>query len=708
MKLLFRLLFLLLVTSSQAQIVYPTAKKTDHTDQYFSTEVADPYRWLENDRSAETSQWVESQNSTTFSYLDKIPYRKLLKDKLTTLWNYEKIGKPDHQRFYYYYFKNDGLQKHSVLYRKNVQGGDEEIFLDPNKFSADGTISLMEHSFSTDGSMLALALSNGGSDWRKILLMDCSYKTFVDSLFNVKFSAMAWKGNDGIYYSTYDRDSLVSELSSKTEYHKLMYHKLGDDQKNDKFIFGGKENKYRYIRGYLTSKENFLVINAANNTKKNNLYIQNVLLDSQPIHHLTKGGESRSYILDEIDNNFFIATDHKAPNRKLVKASVTNPFQENWVDVIAEKSYPIDIKMGGGFFWLVTTKDVKNTVEKYSYDGFYQGDVNLPGVGTIGGFECKNEDSIIFFTFTNSISPITIYKYDIRESTMELFQKSKIDFDVNNFETKQVFYSSKDGTKIPMTITYRKGLNMDSRNPTILYGYGGFGNSLMPSFSATVAFWIKLGGVYAVANLRGGGEYGNKWHEQGIKMKKQNVFDDFISAGEYLKKEGYTSSDYLAILGRSNGGLLVGAAMTQKPNFCKVALPGVGVMDMLRYHKFTAGAGWSFDYGTSEDSKEMFEYLRSYSPLHNLKKGICYPATLAVTADHDDRVVPAHSFKFISTLQESQSCENPTLIRIDVRSGHGAGRSTDKVIEETVDNFAFTLYNFGVKNVTDDLNLEWK
>lgn len=699
--------FLTLATVSTAQVRYPESKKIEHFDTYFGHQVEDPYRWLEDDKSKETEDWVTRQNKVTFEYLDKIPYRKLLKEKLTTLWNYEKYSIPVHEGYYYYFFKNDGLQKHSVMYRKNVKSGDEEVFFDPNTYSPDGTVPLMEHYFSKDGSMVALAFSDGGSDWRKVMIMDCSYKTFVDSIFNVKFSEIAWKGNEGFYYSTYERDSIKSELSSKTQYHKLMYHKLGANQSADKFIFGGRQDAYRYIRAEMMDNQDFIVISAANNTKKNDLYFQNTLIDDQPIYHLTPGIETRSDVITSRDGAFYIFTDYKAPNGRLVKVDITTPRLDKWEDVIREQPFPISVNTGGGYFWVTSTEDVKNKVYQFSPYGNFMGEVKMPSEGTVGGFGCKDSDSLIFFTFTNSINPSTIYRFDISSRDMEIYKSSKIDFNTADFETKQVFYTSKDGTKIPMTLTYKKGINLNGKNPTILYGYGGFNISLMPSFNTTVAFWIKLGGVYAVANLRGGGEYGNKWHEQGIKRKKQNVFDDFLAAGEYLKSAGYTSSDYLAILGRSNGGLLVGATMTQKPDFCKVALPGVGVMDMLRYHKFTAGAGWAYDYGTSEDSPEMYEYLKKYSPIHALKPNTCYPATMVVTADHDDRVVPAHSFKFAATLQEDQSCANPTLIRIDVRSGHGAGRSTEKVIEETIDNFSFTLYNFGVKNIDENLKMSW-
>lgn len=695
-------LFCICAMSSVAQINYPNSKKIEHTDAYFGINVPDPYRWLEDDQSAETGQWVEQQNRLTFGILDQIPYRNRMRKQLTDFWNYEKISSPARHGYFYYYFKNNGLQKQSVMYRRNYSSWTEEEFIDPNKFSADGTVSLSGTDFSKDGSMLALSISDGGSDWKTIVLYDVRNKKYVDTIRNAKFGAVAWKGTDTVFYSTYDRAKGSTELSSKNQFHKLMRHVIGQPQESDKLIFGGEANPYRYIAGYFTDNEEMLIISAAKHTKKNDIYLMSSATDVNPAVCITSGISATSSVIEEREGKLYIVTDHNAPNRKLVSVYTRQPQHQNWIDVIPQKEYPVSFSTGGNYIWSVSTEDVRNKVRKYDYYGHFIGEVKLPGQGTIGNFGSRTQDSLIFFTYTNAITPSSIYKFDISSGASELFAAPKLKFNPADFETKQVFYTSKDGTKIPMTISYRKGTPLNGTTPTILYGYGGFNSALYPSFSTSVAYWLKLGGIYAVANLRGGGEYGNKWHEQGIKLKKQNVFDDFYAASEYLKKEKYTNADNLAIMGGSNGGLLVGAAMTQHPEMCKVALPAVGVMDMLRYHKFTAGAGWAYDYGTSEDNLEMFEYLKGYSPLHNLKKA-CYPATMVTTADHDDRVVPAHSFKFAATLQENQDCQSPALIRIDVRAGHGAGKSTEQVINETTDKFAFTLFNMGIKEVDDDM-----
>lgn len=675
-------------------VTYPETKKVDTVDTYFGTEVKDPYRWLEDDRSEETAAWVQAQNEVTFGYLEKIPFRDQIKNKLEDRWNYEKIGAPFTEGDYTYYMKNDGLQNQYVVYRRD-KDGNEEVFLDPNKFSEDGTTSLASLQFTRDGKTAAYAISEGGSDWRKVIIMDVASKTILgDTLVDIKFSGISWKGNEGFYYSSYDKPT-GSELSAMTDQHKLYWHQLGTPQSEDKVVFG-LDKKRRYINGYVTEDDKYLVITAANSTYGNELYIKDLTNPNGKIVTLVDNFDNDCYVIDNEGDKLFIVTDKDAPNSKIVTADATNPAAL-WVDFIPETENVLSPSTGSGYFFAHYMKDAISQVKQYDYQGNLVREVELPGVGSAGGFGGKKEDPLLYYSFTNYITPGTTYSYEPKEGKTEVYEKSKAKFNADDYESEQVFYTSKDGTKVPMIISYKKGTQRNGKNPTILYGYGGFNASMTPGFSVTNAVWMENGGIYAVANIRGGGEYGKKWHEAGIQMQKQNVFDDFISAAEYLVDEGYTSSDYLAIKGGSNGGLLVGACMTQRPDLFKVALPAVGVMDMLRYHTFTAGAGWGYDYGTAEQSKEMFEYLLGYSPVHNVKEGVEYPATLVTTGDHDDRVVPAHSFKFASELQEKQSGTNPVLIRIEVNAGHGAGKPLSKTIEENADIQAFTLYNMGVK-----------
>jgi len=661
------------------------------------TKVADPYRWLEDDKSAETAAWVKAQNEVTYDYLSKIPFRDALKARMEKLWNYEKIGAPNKEGNYTYYYKNDGLQNQSVMYRKDAKGV-ETVFLDPNTFSKKGTTSLGGVDFSKDGSKVAYAISEGGSDWRKVILIDAeSKKILEDTLVDVKFSGVSWRGNEGFYYSSYDKPK-GSELSAKTDQHKLYFHKIGTPQKEDKVIFGLAE-KRRYVTGSVTEDNRFLVISAANSTYGNELYIQDLTKANAPIVTIVDNFNSDNNIIENEGEKLFIETDLNAPNKRIVTVDVNNPKPENWKDFIPETENVLSPTTGGGYFFANYMKDAVSVIKQYDYSGKMIREIQLPGVGTAGGFGGKKEEKILYYSFTNYTTPGSIYSFEPNSGKSEVYQKPKVDFKSEDYVSTQVFYTSKDGTKIPMIITHKKGLKLNGKNPTILYGYGGFNISLTPSFSIANAIWMENGGVYAVANLRGGGEYGKKWHDAGIKMQKQNVFDDFIAAAEYLMAQKYTSSDFLAIRGGSNGGLLVGATMTQRPDLMKVALPAVGVMDMLRYHTFTSGAGWAFDYGTSQDSKEMFEYLKGYSPVSNVKKGSRYPATMVTTGDHDDRVVPAHSFKFAAELQEKQSGPNPVLIRIDVNAGHGAGKSVAATIQENVDIQAFTLFNMGFKTL---------
>ena len=690
---------------------YIETKKVDTVDTYFGTEVQDPYRWLEDDRSPETEAWVKNVNEVTFDYLDKIPFREELKERLTKLWNYEKVGAPFKEGDYTYFYKNDGLQNQYVVYRYKT-GDDPEtatVFLDPNTFKEDGTISLGGLSFSDDGKTAAYSISEGGSDWRKVLVMNTETREIIeDTLIDVKFSGLSWKANDGFYYSSYDKPK-GSELSAKTDQHKLFYHKLGTSQKADKLIYGGTAaEKHRYVGGNVSEDNRYLQISASTSTSGNKLFLKDLSNPNSKLITILDNTESDSYIIENVGTKLYIVTNMNAPNKKIVTVDASNPSPENWVDFIPETENVLSPGTGGGYFFANYMVDAVSKVMQYDYDGKLVRNVELPGVGSVGGFGSKKEETELYYSFTNYVTPGSIYKYNIAEGTSELYRKPEIDFNPENYVSDQVFYTSKDGTKVPMIITHKKGLKLDGKNPTILYGYGGFNISLTPSFSITNAVWMEQGGIYAVPNLRGGGEYGKKWHNAGTKMQKQNVFDDFIAAAEYLIENKYTSKDYLAIRGGSNGGLLVGATMTQRPDLMKVALPAVGVLDMLRYHTFTAGAGWAYDYGTSEESQEMFEYLKGYSPVHNVKAGVEYPATLITTGDHDDRVVPAHSFKFAAELQEKQTGDNPVLIRIETDAGHGAGTPVSKTIEQYADIFGFTLYNMGYEVLPEKVNTKVK
>ena len=706
-KISFLILTILLIVSCKKQdnanetmaLTYPETKKVDTIDVYFDTEVKDPYRWLEDDMSEETGAWVEAQNKVTFNYLDKIPYREALKNRLEKLWNYEKFSAPFKEGDYTYFYKNDGLQNQSVVYRQK-DNEEPEVFLDPNKFSEDGTTSLAGLSFSKNGKIAAYQISEGGSDWRKVIVMDAISKEIKeDTIIDVKFSGLSWKENDGFFYSSYDKPK-GSELSAKTDQHKLYYHKLGTSQKEDQLIFGGTpDQKRRYVGGSVTEDDKYLVISGAVSTSGNDLYIKDLSKPNSKLITVVDNFDNDSYVIDNIGSKLYIVTNLNAPNQKIVTVDAADPTVKNWVDFIPETENVLSPNTGANYIFAEYMVDAVSKVFQYDMNGKQIREIKLPGVGSVGGFGGKKEDKELYFSFTNYINPSTIYKFDPQTAEYEVYKKPAIDFDADAYESKQVFYTSKDGTKIPMIITYKKGLKLDGKNPTILYGYGGFNISLTPSFSITNAVWMEQGGVYAVPNLRGGGEYGKAWHKAGTQLQKQNVFDDFIAAAEYLIENKYTSSDYLAIRGGSNGGLLVGATMTQRPELMKVALPAVGVMDMLRYHTFTAGAGWAYDYGTSEQSKEMFEYIKGYSPVHNVKEGVEYPATLVTTGDHDDRVVPAHSFKFAAELQDKQAGSNPTLIRIETKAGHGAGTPVSKTIEQYADIFGFTLYNMGIKEL---------
>lgn len=674
---------------------YPNTKKVDTVDTYFGTQVKDPYRWLEDDRSPETEAWVKEQNTATFGYLDQIPFREDLKNRLEKLWNYEKLGSPFKEGDYIYFYKNNGLQNQYVVYRKK-DGGEEEVFLDPNKFSEDGTTSLMSLNFTKDGSMAAYLISEGGSDWRKGIVIDSENREIVeDTLVDIKFSGISWKGNEGFFYSSYDKPK-GSELSAKTDQHKLYYHKLGTPQSEDPVIFGGTpEEKHRYIGGNVSEDGKYLFISAATSTSGNKLFLKDLSSLDNPLVTILDDTDSDTYVIETEGSKLYMVTNRNAPNKKIVVADASDPTPDHWEDVIPETEHVLTTGTGGGYFFAEYMVDAISKVLQYDYEGNLVREVNLPGVGSANGFGGKKDEKEFYFSFTNYNTPSSSYKYNVETGAYEQYWKPEIDFNPEDYESTQVFYTSKDGTKVPMIITYKKGLELNGKNPTILYGYGGFNISLTPYFSITNAIWMEQGGVYAVPNLRGGGEYGKEWHIAGTKQQKQNVFDDFIAAAEYLIDNQYTSKEFLAIRGGSNGGLLVGATMTQRPDLMQVALPAVGVLDMLRYHTFTAGAGWAYDYGTAEESEDMFQYLKNYSPVHNVKEATAYPATLVTTGDHDDRVVPAHSFKFAAVLQEHQSGDNPALIRIETNAGHGAGTPVSKTIEQYADIFGFTLFNMG-------------
>jgi prolyl oligopeptidase len=673
---------------------YPQTKKIDSLSQYFGAEINDPYRWLEDDRSSETEDWVIRQNKNTYQYLDQISIRKTIKNRLTDLWDYEKTGAPFKKGKNTFVYKNNGLQNHYVIYQ--IKENSEEVFLNPNTFSEDGTTSLSGTSFSEDGSLVAYSISEGGSDWRKVLVMDVESKKIIeDTLVDIKFSGISWKGTQGFYYSSYDKPK-GSELSAKTDHHKVYYHKLGSKQSEDKVIFGeSPSQKYRYTGARVTKDQRFLIVSASVSTSGNKLFIRDLNKPNNNFVTILDHTDSDTYLLENKGDKLYLYTNLNAPNGKVVTVEANEPTSDKWQEFIAETSDVLSISKGGTYFFAEYMVDAISKVIQYDYNGQFIRNIELVGVGSVGSISGEKEEKNLFYSFTNYNTPSSIYQLDVESGVSTLYWSPDIDFKSNDYRSEQVFYTSKDGTKIPMIISYKKGTKLDGKNPTILYGYGGFNVSLTPSFSITNAVWLEQGGIYAVANLRGGGEYGKEWHKAGTLMQKQNVFDDFIAAAEFLIEQKYTSSDYLAISGRSNGGLLVGATMTQRPDLMKVALPGVGVLDMLRYHKFTSGAGWAYDYGTADDSKEMFEYLKNYSPVHNVKKGVSYPATLVTTGDHDDRVVPAHSFKFAAQLQAKHKGSNPVLIRIDVNAGHGAGKPVDMIIEEWADIYGFTLFNLG-------------
>jgi len=665
-------------------------------DDYFGTRVADPYRWMEDDTAEEVKNWVEEQNKVTFAYLENIPFREKINQRVTEVYNYPRYSSPFRAGEYYFFYKNDGLQNQSVLYIQKGLDGEPEVFIDPNELSPDGTVRIGLSGFSKDNRYVAFSRSEAGSDWRELRVMEVeSKKELSDRLRWLKFSGASWHGN-GFYYSGYDKPEKGQELTARNKFQKIFYHKLGDPQEKDKLVYEDKEHPFRYKGVDVTEGEEYMFLNISEGTHGNELYYKDLSIRNMKFQSLITGFEFDSYVIDNIGDKFLIFTNMDAPNSKVILMDPKKPDKENWKTIIPEKSDVLrSANTAGGKLFCSYLEDANIRVYQHDLQGKLVKEIELPALGNAYGFSGKRDDTILFYTFTSFTFPPTIYKYDISSGKTEVFHKTEVKFDPEDYVAKQVFYQSKDNTRIPMFIVHKKGLRLNGSNPTYLYAYGGFNISILPSFSPTLIVLLENGGVYAVPNIRGGGEYGEKWHRAGMLFNKQNVFDDFIAAAEYLINEKYTSKDKLAISGASNGGLLVGTCMTQRPDLFKVAFPAVGVMDMLRYHKFTVGWGWAVEYGSS-DEEENFKNLYGYSPLHNIKEGVAYPATLVTTADHDDRVVPAHSFKFAAELQAKHKGENPVLIRIETRSGHGAS-STTKRIEEISDKWAFMFYIMGVK-----------
>lgn len=683
---------------SKTSLTYPEAKKMDTVDTYFGTQVADPYRWLENDTSQATAAWVEAENKVTFDYLSKIPFRQALKERLTNLANYEKIGVPFKKNGKYYFYKNDGLQNQSVLYEQDSLDGEAKVVLDPNKLSDDGTVALAGISFSKDGKYLAYLIARSGSDWNEIFVKDLATGELTgDHIQWAKVTGASWQG-DGFYYSAYDAPVEGKEYSNANENHKIYYHKLGEPQSRDKLIYQNPNYPKRFYTAGVNEDERVLFINESGAGLGAALYMRDLSKANSPIIQLASNLDYNYNPIAVIGDKIYFLTNYGAPKYRIMTADIKSPKIENWKELIPEQESVLDgAEVIGGKLFLTYNKDASNHAYIYTLEGKEENEIKLPTLGAVS-FSGDKDDKEVFYSFTSFTFPGSTFKYDMDKNESTLYRAPKVDFNPEDFVTEQVFYPSKDGTKIPMFLTYKKGLKRDGSNPVFLYGYGGFNINLNPGFSTNRLPFLENGGIYAQTNLRGGGEYGEEWHLAGTKMNKQNVFDDFIGAAEYLIKENYTNKDKIAIVGGSNGGLLVGACVNQRPDLFAVAIPEVGVMDMLRYHKFTIGWNWASDYGTSEDSKEMFEYLLAYSPLHTIKNdGTPYPAIMITTADHDDRVVPAHSFKYAATLQAANTGDKPKLIRIESKAGHGAGKPISKVLDEQTDIYSFIMYNMGMK-----------
>jgi prolyl oligopeptidase len=712
MKKLFLSFFLLFSILLNAQIQYPVTKKQEVSDGYSSgsIKIIDPYRWLEDDNSPETKDWVKAQNKVTFDYLATIPIREKVRKRLEELWNYPKYSSPFKKANNYYFFKNDGLQNQSVMYRQKGLTGKPEEFLNPNTMNKEGIAALGGTSFSKTGKYFAYTIAIAGSDWKEGYIMETATKKLLtDKIQWTKFGGFSWKGDEGFFYSGYAKPDEASKMSQQNKFNMIFYHRIGSDQKDDQVIYRDNEHPLRYCNAGMTEDNRFLILTISEGTSGNELwFIDTKNKAQQRFEPVIKGFDTESEVIDNKGEKLLVLTNDNAPNYKVVLLEPEGPKggeeeeepepsnKETWKTVIPEKPMALQgVSTCGGYLFASYLKDASTRVYQYTYDGKLVREIKLPGIGTASGFSGERGDKELFYTFSSFSSPPTIYRYDLATGISTLFRKTEVKIKTDDIVTEQVFFTSKDGTKVPMFLTYKKGMIRNGQNPVLLYGYGGFNIAVTPSFSISNAFFIEQGGIYVSVTLRGGSEYGEKWHKAGMLDKKQNVFDDFIGAAEYLIHEKYTNSQKIAIRGGSNGGLLVGAAMTQRPELFKVALPAVGVMDMLRFHKFTVGWGWTVEYGNA-DSASQFPFLYKYSPYHNLKPGVSYPATLVTTADHDDRVVPAHSFKFTSRLQEYNAGNNPVLIRVETNAGHGAGKPTSKQIDETADIWSFVMYNLGM------------
>ena len=670
---------------------YPETKKVDHTDNYHGTEVADPYRWLEDDNSDETKAWVKEQNKVTFRYLEQIPFRDQLKERLTELWDYPKMGNPSKRSGIYFYSFNSGLQNQSVIYMMKDLNEEAEVFLDPNQLSDDGTVALTAFSVSKDAKYAGYGISRAGSDWQEFFIRDIETgEDLDDHLRWIKFSGISWYG-DGFFYSRFPEPGKGDQLTGSNENSKVYYHKVGTPQSEDKLVYENPKFPLRNFGVGITEDEEYAIITATESTSGNAFGFRKT--GDKDFTWLVETFDKDYRAIGNNENILYVITNQNAPRYKLIAIDLDHPAPENWIDLIPETDQVLEsCSFIGGRLITKYMKDAYDIVKVFDTDGTYLHDVEFPGIGSVGGFGGDMNDKITFYTFTSFNYPPVIFKYNIAENSSEVFYESEVEFDGSQYETKQVFYESKDGTKVPMFIVHKKGVKLNGKNPTILYGYGGFNVPYKPSFSLARIAWLEQGSIYALANIRGGGEYGEEWHKAGTVLNKQNVFDDFIAAAEYLIDKKYTSSEKLGILGGSNGGLLVGAVINQRPELFAAAIPAVGVMDMLRFHKFTIGRFWTTDYGSS-DVPEQFEYIYRYSPLHNISEDKDYPAVMVTTADHDDRVVPAHSFKYIATLQEKYQGDHPVIIRIETDAGHGSGKPTSKQIEEIADEYAFYWYN---------------
>jgi len=692
----------LLFTSAMAQIfIYPKAKKVDHVDEYHGTKVADPYRWLENPDAEDSRAWIEAQNKLTFGFLDQIPERQQIKERLTKLWDYEKYSSPFKEGGRYFFYKNDGLQNQSVLYTADSLEGAPRVLLDPNTLSKDGTVALSGLAISHDGKLMAYALAAAGSDWQEWKVRDVQTgKDLDDHLKWSKFSGASWtkdeKGDHkGFYYSRYDEPNEKTKLEDANYFHKLYYHRIGTKQSDDVLVYERKDQKEWGFDGKVTDDGRYLIISVWRGTDPKNLvFYQDLKTKGAKVVELIKDFDAAFSFIGNDGPVFYFRTDLSAPRGRIMAIDARKPEREHWKELVPQSAETIDSESGVNLindqFIVPYLKDARSQIKVFDLNGKLVREIGLPGLGTATDLRGKRKDKELFYVFTGFTAPGTVYGVDLTTGKSFVFRAPKVDFNPNDYETKQVFYASKDGTKVPMFITHKKGLKLDGTNPTYLYGYGGFNVSLTPAFSIGNLVWMEMGGVYVQANLRGGGEYGEDWHQAGMKLKKQNVFDDFIAAAQWLIANKYTSTPKLAIGGGSNGGLLVGACITQRPDLFGAALPAVGVMDMLRFQKFTIGWAWTSDYGSSDNAEE-FKALYAYSPLHNIKSGTKYPATMVTTADHDDRVVPAHSFKFAATMQEAQAGASPILIRIETKAGHGAGKPTAKIIEEIADKWGFLV-----------------